>query len=195
MRWVAWEFVQALLRLRGYEPQPVTPRTLWRWWRQFPPHLRSPALQLLNQVHVVTKSQTVEALVGLNEDILQRLYADGVGIRQVVYVSLDSAGSSSSVMLNLLRNHAKLEKRGAQFVHSAGIVVVRRATQRAGRGALVYVDDFSGSGDQFIENRGHLAQYLPSTFAEFVLAVCVCEEAKVRMDRVGVVSVAKILHD
>jgi len=185
--------VKALFRLRGYEPQPVTFLRIWQWIRQFPRDHHENLLRLLSDVRLITRKQTLATLLSCNEEILRRLEKDGVGVRDVVYVEMDSAGSSSGVMLHLLRNHARLLQRGATFVHSTSVEEVRRATQKIGRGALVYVDDFSGSGDQFIQNRGHVIQYLPNTFSEFFLTACICEEAWLRLDAKGIVPVTGLI--
>ncbi len=194
MIWALTYGVRALLRLRAYEPQRVTPGVLWRWLRQFPSRYRADLLQLLGHVQFISESETIRALIDLNDDILARLAADGVSIDHVVYVELDSAGSSSGVMLNMLRDHSNLERRGAHFVHSKDVTGLQQLTRDLDRGALIYVDDFAGTGRQFLRNRKHAATYVVGTFSEFFIGVCVCEEARLRMEQVGVVPAAAFWH-
>jgi hypothetical protein len=59
---------------------------------------------------------------------------------------------------------------------------------------LVYVDDFAGTGKQFLRNRRHAAAFLAGTFSEFFIGVCICEEAWQRMEDAGVVPLASIVH-
>lgn len=185
---------RALFRLRGYEPQPVTPARLINWLFQFPSEDRLALLQLLNNVQVISKKEVIRSLVELNEEMLSRLHNDGIGIENVVYVSLDSAGSSSGVILNLLRDHANLERRGARFLHSKDVSGLQDVTKELGRGALVYVDDFAGTGKQFIRNRRHSAPYVIGSFAEFFLLACICEEALSKLDDLGVVPMSGVVH-
>ena len=63
-----------------------------------------------------------------------------------------------------------------------------------GRGAVVYVDDFAGSGKQFIKNRNLIAQFIGNNFAEFFLVACLCEEARDRLEEAGVIPVAGLIH-
>jgi hypothetical protein len=183
-----------LARLRGYEPQPVTIKRLWIWLRQFPTRERLALLRLLTHVRFVSKSEAIRALLTQNDAILERLREDGVGIENVIYVSLDSAGSSSGVMLNLLRDRANLERRGARFAHSGEVDLLRRLTTELKRGAVIYVDDFAGSGKQFIRNRRHAFSFVTGSFSEFFLTVCACEEAQIAAENDGVESVTSIVH-
>lgn len=186
--------LRVLLRLRGYEPQPVTPFSLVRWLRQFPSEARLPLLQLLDRIQLISKQQIISSLCRLNEEILARLREDGIGVENVVYVALDSAGSSSGVVLNLLRDHANLERRGANLIHSKDVTGLQDLTKELGRGALIYVDDFAGSGRQFIRNRSHSVPFVIGSFAEFFLLSCICEEAMSRLDELGVVPISGIVH-
>ena len=92
-------------------------------------------------------------------------------------------------MLNLLRDHARLERRGARLLHSKDVEGLQDLTRELGGGAIIYVDDFSGTGKQFIRNRMHAASFVIGTFAEFFLLACICEEAIMMLDEVGVVPI------
>ncbi|MEY2550135.1 MAG: hypothetical protein QOG12_279, partial [Verrucomicrobiota bacterium] len=49
-----WECGKALVRFRGYEPQPVTPKTFIRWLHQYPdPVDRGYLLSLLRNVKYI----------------------------------------------------------------------------------------------------------------------------------------------
>lgn len=119
---------------------------------------------------------------------------DGIGVANVIYVALDSAGSSSGVVLNLLRDHANLERRGAKLVHPRDVTSLQDFTKELGRGALIYVDDFAGSGRQFIRNRNHSVPFVIGSFAEFFLLTCICEEALSRLDKLGIVPISEMVH-
>lgn len=191
-------FLRALWKIlfyfRGYRPQPVTPLSVWRWLSQFPVSHRRQLLLLLDHVIYMSEQRTVASLVSLNQNILSRLRADDVELDRVIYVSIDTAGSSSPVMLNLLRDAENLVRRGAKFVDSKNRFSLRDLTGTIGSGAIVYVDDFAGTGKQFRGNREWAAQFILGTFSEFFLAPVICEEACQRMEESGVVPVSSLVH-
>lgn len=185
---------RAMYQFRGYEPQPVTAARVWHWVRQFQLRHRAPLLRLLSKVRYISKREAIGALTRLNAEILRRLDEDGVDISQVIYVSLDSAGSSSGVMLNLLRDHANLERRGARFIHSQDGFGLSELTKTLERGALIYVDDFAGSGKQFVRSRRNAAKFVVGSFSEYLLVVCACEESVARASVEGIEVSAHIVH-
>ncbi|MBA4158167.1 MAG: hypothetical protein H0X65_11910 [Gemmatimonadetes bacterium] len=161
---------------------------------QFPTPVRGDLLNLLNQVRFFPEAEVKSALVQLNEEVLARLEADGIGVEQVIYVSVDKAGSSSPVMLNMLRDAANLERRGARFVDSKDERGINEITNQLGTGAIVYVDDFAGTGRQFVRNHSRTSEYVIGTFSEFFLSVVMCEEAVEKVEAAGVTPVTSLVH-
>jgi hypothetical protein len=142
----------------------------------------------------LTEEQTRSALVALNKRILEQLMADGIKPEQIIYVQIDEAGSSSPVMLNMLRDAANLSRRGFKFIDSRDVRGLAKLTNKINTGAIIYVDDFSGTGKQFTKNREWVAQFLEGNFSEFFLAPCVCEEAVDKISKVGVDLHSEIIH-
>jgi hypothetical protein len=131
----------------------------------------------------------------LNEKLLAKLEASGIPIKRVVYVQVHDAGSSSGVILNLLRDAALLQNRGAKFLDSKDVRGLSELTNALDEGgAIVYVDDFSGSGAQFCESRDFVAPYVIGTFSEFLLLPCICEEAQERISETPVECVFARVH-
>lgn len=115
---------------------------------------------------------------------MTRLSKAGLKPDQLIYVQVHDAGSSSPVMLNLLRDAAGLEQRGCHFLDSRNTLDLVKVSNELGEGAVIYVDDFVGTGSQFCEARDFTASYIEGTFSEFLLAPCVCEEgAQLIVDR------------
>lgn len=187
-------FWKILFYFRGYKPQPVTPLSVWRWLSQFPVSSRRQLLLLLNHVIYISEKATIQRLVSLNQNILARLRADDIGLDKVIYVAIDVAGSSSHVMLNLLRDAENLERRGARLVDSKDTYSLKDLIGTIGSGAIIYVDDFAGTGKQFRRNRDWTAQFILGTFSEFFLAPVICEEAYQRIEESGVVPVSSFMH-
>jgi len=187
----AW---RAARRLRDYRPKKVTIRSINKWLSQFPKSDRKALIGLLNRVRYFSEPETERALVELNRRLLDRLAGSGISIDRVVYVQVDEAGSSSGVMLNMLRDAARLEGQGCRFLDSKDIPGLRRATEELGEGAIIYVDDFAGTGKQFSKSWQFVRQYVVGNFSEFFLLPCICEEAKDLLELQGVEPVAQHIH-
>ena len=147
------------------------------------------------KIRFVTKQEAVGKLLELNSQVLTALNQDGVDHGRVIYVTTDSAGSSSGVMLNLLRDRGNLERKGAKFLDSKDAIGIQEMTAKLGRGALIYIDDFAGTGKQFIRSRRNVAEYVVGTFSEFFLLPCICEEALSKITGSGVEARAGIIHN
>ena len=182
------------IHLRTYEPQKVTTSRTRQWALQFPEDIRIELMKLARKLIFISKNQVRDWLVRLNEDILSRLRIDNIEVAEVIYVTTDTPGSSSGVMLNLLRDGAKLQRRRARFIDHKDAVAIHQTTRELRRGAIVYVDDFAGTGDQFMKTRKHVKEYVAGTFSEFLLLACVCEEAKRKIERAGVEIQSGIVH-
>lgn len=183
-----------LTLFRHYKPQPVSIYIFWRWLRQFPSRVRSHIVFLFSKVIFITEEQTRSAIVTLNEKIIEKLDTDGIRPEQIIYIQIDKAGSSSPVMLNMLRDAANLSRRGFKFIDSRDIMGLQELTSVINTGAIIYVDDFSGTGKQFTRNREWVAPFILGNFSEFFLAPCMCEEAVNRISTAGVALSYQITH-
>ena len=67
-------------------------------------------------------------------------------------------------------------------------------TNQLGEGAIVYVDDFVGTGDQLAKVRSFIGEYIFGSFSEFVLAPSICEEGVHQLGRIGIEPVTKYVH-
>jgi len=187
-------FMVARFRFRGYEPQPVTLKSVLDWVNQFEKPDRKHLPVLLRQVRYVDASETKSTLIRLNNDLLARLSDSGIPPKKVIYVQVDDAGSSSPFMLGLLKNAARLERLSCKFVDSRDVRGLREATDNIEEGAIVYVDDFAGTGRQFCRSRDFAVEYTVGNFAGFFLAPYVCEEAVAELKARGVEPVAAGIH-
>lgn len=188
--------IRVARRLKAYEPKRVRFLSLVQWLQQFPKRYHTSLIKLADHIRFVTKDDTVGFLTRVNEQILDSLRQDEVGLdrRNVIYVTTDKAGSSSGVMLNLLRDHGNLERRGAVFLDSNDIQAIQNCTAKKGYGAIIYVDDFAGTGRQFLKSRERVAEYIVGSFSEFFLLTCICEEAKTSIESVGVETKYGFVH-
>ena len=151
-------------------------------------------VRFLGNIIFISGAQTEQFLLQGNNTIISRLTAEGLGTRNIIYVAIDSPGSSSGVMLNLVRDRQNMLARGSRFLYPNDSDLMMRYTNELGSGAVVYVDDFSGSGDQFMKNRNRMAQFITGNFVEFFLIACICEEGKERLESQGLVPIAGLTH-
>ena len=191
-RW--WWAVRAARNLRGYQPRRVTFGLLLRWSKQFPREARGEILRLAANLEMVSEQEAIDALMALNGRVIEALRTDGVTQNNVIYITTDTAGSSSGAMLDLLRRWANLERKGASFLHAGEGEKIQRRTMELGIGAIIYVDDFAGTGRQFARTRRRVAEYITGGFSEFLLVPCICEEALQRCHEMGVQAEAQIVH-
>lgn len=189
-----WKKVQALWKYRAYEPQPVTWRTLHKWLSQFPANDRPLALDLLNRVIFISYEQTKELLIKRNLAILRKLRRDGVKKDSIIYVQIDDAGSSSAVMLNILKEAARLERSNCKFIDAGNSIALNTVTNELEEGAIIYVDDFIGTSQQFFKSRNFTSQYIVGNFPEFMLSVCICQEALSELERHGIQPFPGLIH-
>jgi hypothetical protein len=184
----------AALRFRDYRPQGVEFQRCKKWLEQFEKPDRLAVAALLSKIVYFSESQTRKALIDQNDVLLRKLKLAGLRFRNVIYVQLHDAGSSSPAMVNMLRDGARLERLGCHFIDSRDVLGLNHLSNKLGEGAIVYVDDFVGTADQFCESREFMIQNVVGNFAEFLLAPCICEEAHYRLAQLGVEVYAEKIH-
>lgn len=189
-----WNNLQAVLRFPGYLPQPVTFKGVSRWIKQFKPHDRKHVSRLLDKVIYLSEARVKRILVEQNDALMRRLAEAGLPPEKLIYVQVHDAGSSSPVMLNLLRDAAGLEQRGCHFLDANDTLGFNRKTNELGEGALIYVDDFVGTGTQFCAARDFAAQFIEGTFSEFLLVPSICEEGLYPLGQRGIEAFSGHVH-
>jgi len=168
--------MRAALRFPGYLPQPVTAKGVNQWMKQFDPSDRRLVGRLLRSVIYLSEAKIKRILLEQNGALMRRLATAGLPPQNLIYVQVHDAGSSSPVMLNMLRDAAGLEQRGCRFLDANNTLGLNAMTNDLGEGALIYVDDFVGTGTQFCEARDFAAKFIEGTFSEFLLVPSICEE-------------------
>lgn len=184
----------AMWRFRGYEPQPVTYRAVRSWLRQFPESDHKYLLELVRNVRYLTTKGTLDALRQLNRKLLRDLGSADIPPKKVIYVQVDEAGSSSHWVLAMLKSAERLESLGCTFLDSKNVRGLNEATNRLEGGAIIYVDDFAGSGNQFCRSRDFVVQHTVGNFVEFFLLPCICEEAVSQLNERGVEPRSLFIH-
>lgn len=186
--------IKARVRFRDYRPQPVTFAGVYRWIKQFEKRDRRHAGALLESVIYLSERDTRRILVQQNEALIRRLAAAGLPAKKLLYLQVHDAGSSSPVMLNLLRDAAGLERRGCHFLDSRNSLGINKLTNEVGEGALIYVDDFVGTGNQFCSARDFAVKSVVGTFSEFLLVPSICEEGLYQLGQRGIEAFAGHVH-
>jgi hypothetical protein len=179
--------LKAVVRFRDYQPQHVSLASVGRWSSQLKSKEdKKLAWTLLDNIIYLSEAETKKILVHQNAALMSNLLKAGVKPKKIIYVSLDDAGSSSPMMLGMLRNAALLEQQGCKFLDSKDAMGINNLTKKMQEGAIVYVDDFVGSGNQFERSRSFLMQSVVGNFSEFLLVPSICEEGYARLNQMGV---------
>jgi hypothetical protein len=184
----------AAMLYRGYEPKKLSLRAILSWLSQFDRKDHKPLRMLLRKVSFLSEKDISRSLIELNDKLLERMAKSRIPAKKMIYVQIHDAGSSSPFILNILRDKARLQQRGCHFLDSRDIEGLVGLTNQLEEGAIVYVDDFSASGNQFTNSRDYFAQYIFGNFAEFFLLPCICEEAIEQLERRGVDYLAGHVH-
>jgi hypothetical protein len=170
-------YLLSKLKFRNYEPQPIRYKTVNEWLEQFGGRTQWQLVSLLSRLTFVSNREIRTILSSLNRTLLRDLKKQGVPPENVVYVQVDEAGSSSQWVLNMLRNDDRLLSLGCKLLDSKDGTGLLETTFKLGYGAIVYVDDFVGTGNQFCKSRDFVSQQILGQFVEFLIVPYVCEEA------------------
>jgi hypothetical protein len=187
-------FARLMWRFRDYTPRPVTFKGLHSWINQYELADQPEALSLLEGVKYLSESDVKRELVRQNEALLRKLRDDSIPFKNVIFVSIDTAGSSSAVILHMLRDACHLERRGCRLYDSRDVLGISEASTEINQGAIVYVDDFCATGTQICRSRDFVAENLIGTFAEFFVVACICEEALYKLGERNVEARAAFIH-
>lgn len=186
--------IKAALRFHDYKPQPLTFLSTSRWIKQFDKSDRKLVAKLLDNVIYLSEAQTRDILVDQNAALMKRLFAAGLSPKKLIYVQVHDAGSSSPVMLNILRDAAGLERMGCKLVDARDSLRLNKIMNEVGEGALIYIDDLIGTANQFCEERDFAAKSFVGTFSEFLLAPSICEEAFYEISKRGIEAFTGHVH-
>ncbi len=151
-------------------------------------------MALLQHVVYFNKPEVTRSLLHQNGVLLNELHEAGIPPDHVIYVHIDNPGSSSSLMLNLLKNAGNLERLGCHFVDAGNQERLLSLMTELDSVALVYVDDFLGSGRQFCKVRDFVSKIYPKAIPEFLLAPAVCEEAFAELSKRDIKIFAEHIH-
>jgi hypothetical protein len=191
---VLWHCLKAVVRFRDYRPQPVTRKSFMTWINQYSQSGdKKHILAALDRITYLTEEETRKTLVHLNNALLKNLHEAGVPPEKIIYVQFHDAGSSSPVMLNLLRDATQLDRRGCHLVDANNQLELYKATNQIGEGVIVYVDDFVGTGNQFFEVREGISPQIIGTFTEYLLVVAICEEGIHALSKMGIETVKRFV--
>jgi hypothetical protein len=184
----------ASLRYHDYSPQPVTVTSVRKWLKQLERKDRKLAWKLLQEVIYFSELETKKILIRQNKALMSNLEKSGLPSKKLIYLQTDDAGSSSPMMLGMLRDAARLQQRGCKLVDGRDGLRINNATKTLEEGAIIYIDDFVGSGDQLVEARTVIMDSVVGSFSEFLLVPSICEEAYKRLTNLGITVYTGHIH-
>jgi hypothetical protein len=151
-------------------------------------------IRLLDHVVYLPEAVVRTILVEQNNALMRHLAEAGLPPEKMIYVQVHDAGSSSPVMLNLLRDATGLEQRGCHLLDSNDTLGLNRKTNELEEGALIYVDDFVGTGTQFCKARDFAVRHISGNFSEFLIVPSICEEGFYLLGERGIAAFAGHVH-
>lgn len=176
-------YLLAKLKFHDYAPQPITYKSVNRWLEQFGGQTQRELFTLLRHLKYVSDKDTRRALSQLNRSLLKHLNDRGIGPKNIIYVAIDEAGSSSQWVLNMMRNDERLQGLGCTLLDSRDGTGLLETSYKLEEGAIVYVDDFIGTGNQFCKSRDVVAQNILGRWVEFLLVPYICEESIEKLEK------------
>ena len=193
--WKYFHLLRAVVRFHDYNPQHVSMDSVARWMKQFKSKgdLKL-ACSLLKRVIYFSEAETKKILLQQNNALMDDLQKVGLATRKLIYLQTDDAGSSSPMMLGMLRNSAGLEQRGCKLLDGRDAMGINAETRKREQGAIIYIDDFVGSGKQFERARNFAQQSVVGTFSEFLLVPSICEEGYAKLTKMGVTVYSGHIH-
>jgi len=149
---------------------------------------------LLGKIIYFSEEKIEASLVEQNNALLTHLELLGIAPEKTIYLQIHEAGSSSPVMVNKVRDRALLERRHCIFLDSNNVLAIHKKTNELEEGAIVYVDDFVGTGRQFSTTRDYVKNHIVGSFAEFLLVPIICEEALYELGKRDIEAYATYIH-
>jgi hypothetical protein len=193
--WQYLHILKAVVRFHDYNPQRVSMASASRWMKQFTDKKDLKlACSLLENVIYFSEHNTKKILLQQNAALMADLQKVGLTTKKLIYLQTDDAGSSSPMMLGMLRNAAGLEQLGCKLLDGRDAMGINDATRKREQGAIVYIDDFVGTGDQFEKARNFAQESVVGTFSEFLLVPSICEEGYAKLTRMGVTVYSGHIH-
>ena len=193
--WQYLNILRAVVRFHDYNPQRVSMASASRWMKQFTDKKDLKlACSLLENVIYFSERNTKKILLQQNTALMADLQRVGLTTKKLIYLQTDVAGSSSPMMLGMLRNAAGLEQLGCKLLDGRDAMGINDATRMREQGAIVYIDDFVGSGNQFEKARNFAQESVVGTFSEFLLVPSICEEGYAKLTRMGVTVYSGHIH-
>lgn len=181
-------------RFRSYEPRPVTPIVAFRYLRQFPRDLRHEITQVLGRVSYLTSAQVKESLFDECRIAITRLLQAGIQEANILIVPAHATGESAVHSLNLIRDSLAVEFPELRF-HEAGPAAARDLVRMRAESAVIFLDDFIGTGDQFTDSLIAWTSALAGRTTRFILvAAVVCSEGKARIEDRGALVQPGLIH-
>jgi hypothetical protein len=155
-----WEFLEnnthrvdaVTDRLGVYQPQSVDRARLLSWLRKFDPDDYDLAFRSLESVDFYPLPRLQPVLRSLYVDIRTTLHEDGFRPAQIVFVPAGDMAASGSEILNRFRNVNRLERTTVTFAALQQIPeILYRAQTEERQMAVVFLDDFVGTGSQIVD--------------------------------------------
>lgn len=183
-------------RFRDYKPRRITPLIAFRFLAQFPRRERKIVVRLLDHICYIKHSEAVQNVLSEVMQIVNKLVHDGTREELIFVVPASKAGKSSVVMFEEISARIRQMFPSLSFLSDGATTGIRDQIPFRSQSAVIFVDDFVGTGEQFQGSLKAWTEVLEGRDSRFFLVVAAaCEEGKRRVEDGGAQVCSTVMHD
>jgi hypothetical protein len=169
-------------RCASFKGRGIKPDLLVAWFARFSAKDHRVARRFLAAIRFFNASVIHNTLVRESNRVMERLEQAGVAPREILVVQVDAVGSSAARAVTTFRRNARAGKE-CNYCMAEDVVGMLDLTATQKIRAVVYVDDYIGTGAQLEEARTCVTSAIGVSVPEYVISVIILEEAKLALDR------------
>lgn len=177
-RIVAWRLMS---RCSSFKGRGLSYDIIRAWFERFDEGEQRIARRFLLAVQFFRAITLHDSLVRDSNHIMAHLTQHGISPDEILVIQVDDLASSAARAVTTFRRNAKAGKKCHYCLASdtGALLALTRANQIK---AIVYIDDFIGTGTQVQDARVSVTSAIGLSVAEYVIAAIVLEEAKTILD-------------
>lgn len=171
-----------MLHCATFRGRGLTGQLLGQWFSRFGPDQYRLARRFLLAARFFRATVINDALVRESNRVMEHLQNQGVPPDEVLVVQVDDLASSAAKAVTTFRKNAPSGKTCNYSLATDTQTLISLARGRR-ISAVIYVDDFIGTGDQLQGARIGVISALGLAVPEYVITAIILEEAKALLDR------------
>lgn len=189
-----FECIALARKFREYRPRRITAWSIYSYLRQYDPSHRLHALTLLKGIMFITRENLLNLMVQEIKKIVERADSDGIPAYSVVIVPASLAGQSSREIHGELSKDPRIKDFNVSLF-DGNPMQLAQLIKKMSDPIVVFVDDFAGTGQQFIEaHKGWSSAIQPYSPVTYFVACVMCTPAITKVTVAGVIPSPGVEH-